>query len=102
MDLSLSGTIKEIFPTETFESGFSKREFVVTTEEQYPQDVKFELIKDKTALIDKFEKGQKVKVNFNVRGNEYNGRYFVNLQAWKLTSEGAAPASTSDDDDVPF
>lgn len=103
MELSVSGTIKEVFPVETFDSGFSKREFVVTTEEQYPQDVKFELFKDKTSLIDKFAKGQKVSVSFNVRGNEYNGRYFVNLQAWKITGEGSAPANTGgDDDDVPF
>ena len=54
MELKLSGKIKLINDTQTWDSGFSKREFVITTDEQYPQDVKFEVIKDKTSLLDNF------------------------------------------------
>lgn len=75
--------------TQTFSSGFTKREFVITTEEQYPQDLKFELIKDKTSLIDKFKENDTLKVSFNLRGNEYNGKYYVNLQAWRLETDNA-------------
>lgn len=114
--------------TQTFSSGFTKREFVVTTDEQYPQDIKFELIKEKTTAIDSFKDGDTLKVSFNMRGNEYNGKYYVNLQAWRVeadqnagspipppldpmaempaaTSSGSAPASSIDDigeDDLPF
>ena len=115
MDLQLQGRIKVIMDTQTFESGFSKREFVVTTQEQYPQDVKFEFLKDKTTVLDTYNVGDAVNVHFNIRGNEYNGRYFVNLQAWKMIgAEQAAPsaeaplptpppiAATADDDDLPF
>ena len=84
MSLQLTGTIKVIFQTETYPSGFTKREFVVTTKEQYPQDVKFELVKDKTAILDSLREGQEVTVHFNVRGNEYQGKYFVSLQGWKV------------------
>jgi len=35
-------------------------------------------------LIDQFNPGEEVNVLFNIRGREYNGRYFVNLQAWKI------------------
>lgn len=87
MNNQLTGTVKAIFDTQSFPSGFTKREFVITTAEQYPQDVKFELVKDKTSLIDKFTVGQSVTVSFNVKGNEYQGKYFVSLQAWKI--EGA-------------
>lgn len=89
-----NGTIKVIFDEQSFPSGFTKREFVVTTEhERYPQDLKFELVKDKCALIDPFNVGQQVAVNFDIRGNEYNGKYFVNLSAWKIQpAEGAAAA----------
>ena len=85
----LTGKLKVVLDVQTFNSGFTKREFVVTTEEQYPQDVKFELIKDKTSLIDSFKPNDNIKVSFNLRGNEYNGKYFVNLQAWRLETAAA-------------
>lgn len=80
-----TGKIKVISETQSFASGFTKREFVVTTaHDKYPQDLKFEVVKDKCDLLDNFSEGQDVIVNFDIRGNEYNGRYFVNLSCWKL------------------
>lgn len=84
MSLQLQGTIKVIFQAETYASGFTKREFVINTKEQYPQDVKFELVKDKTAILDSFSEGQEVVVHFNLKGNEFNGKYYVSLQGWKV------------------
>lgn len=92
MSLELSGKIKVIMDVQNFSSGFTKREFVLTTEEQYPQDVKLETIKDKTAMLDNLREGDQVKVSFNVRGNEYQGKYYVNLQAWRIENIGAASA----------
>lgn len=97
--MDIEGSVKVILETQTFNSGFQKREFVITTKEQYPQDVKFELIKDKIDLISPYKEGDLLKVHFNVRGNEYNGKYFVNLQAWRLEQLGGAssqPAATND------
>lgn len=115
MDLQLQGRIKVVMDTQTFDSGFSKREFIITTAEQYPQDVKFEFFKDKTTVLDAFTPNEEVTVHFNIRGNEYNGKYYVNLQAWKMEKAAAgaptesAPLPTpppiaagGDDDDLPF
>jgi len=102
MSLQLSGTIKVIFDTETFPSGFSKREFVITTAEQYPQDVKFEVVKDKCATLDKYAVGQQVTVSLNIRGKEYSGKYYVNLQAWRIEDEAAPVAAAPDDDELGF
>lgn len=89
-----SGTIKIIFDEQSFPSGFTKREFVVTTEaDKYPQDLKFELVKDKCGMISQFDQGQRVTVNFDIRGNEYNGKYFVNLSAWKIQAAGQSGGS---------
>ena len=90
----MEGKLKIVYETQNFgDKGFTKREFVVTmADEQYPQDVKFELIKDNTGLIDRFRLGDDVKVSFNLRGNEWNGRYFTNLQAWRLDSMGQSQA----------
>ncbi len=84
MSYEISGTLKVINEVQTFGSGFTKREFVVTTQEQYPQDIKLELVKDKTSLLDRLRVNDKVTVKFNIRGNEYQGKYFVNLQAWAI------------------
>lgn len=121
-----TGKLKVIFDTQTFTSGFTKREFVVTTGDQYPQDIKFELIKDKCSWLDNFSEGQEITVSFDIRGNEYKDKYYVNLNCWKIIGAGAggaqntsAPASapapqssatpsgepSSDDlrsDDIPF
>jgi len=108
MSNQTKGTVKAIFDTQTFSSGFQKREFVITTAEQYPQDIKFEVVKEKCGDLDRYTVGQSVTVHFNLRGNEYNGKYYVSLQAWKLEGAklspdpvAAIPAPVADGDDAP-
>jgi single-strand DNA-binding protein len=98
----LTGAVKAIMDQQTFASGFTKREFVVTSEDRYPQDVKFECVRDNCALVDKLNVGDRVTVTFDVRGNEYNGRYFVNLQAWKVNVADAAATGAPEDDAIPL
>jgi len=96
MSLQLNGTIKLIGEKQVFDSGFQKVEFVLTTnDEKYPQDVKFEIVQDKVDDFLKYNKvGSVVDVDFNVRGNEYKEKYYVNLTAWKVfKSQAAAPAT---------
>ena len=91
-----TGTVKHIMEQQTFPSGFSKREFVVTSEDRYPQDIKFECVKDRCALLDNVSEGQRVTVAFDLRGNAYNDRYFVNLSAWKVNPAGEDSAGSQD------
>lgn len=87
----LEGNIHKIEETQEFKSGFTKREFVVESKDgQYSQMIKFECVKDKTALVDGLSVGDKVKVHFDIRGNEYNGRFFVNLNAWRIEQDGGS------------
>lgn len=97
MSYEISGSIKVIFDTQTFDSGFSKREFVVTTEGKYPQDIKFECLQDKVELLNEFKQNQPVKVHFDIRGREYNDRYFVNLVAWRVEPLAGGASGGSDD-----
>ena len=93
----LTGTVIEIFEEQTFGSGFNKREFVVTDgADKYPQEIKFECVKEKVELVNNLNKGDKVKVTFDIRGREWKGSYFVNLAAWKIESAGAAAASSEE------
>lgn len=100
----MTGTVKLVMDEVTFPSGFNKREFVVTTEnDRYPQDIKFECVKNKVALLNDIERGQRIKVTFDLRGNEYNGRYYTNLSAWRVEPAGedtTAAAPASDDDSL--
>jgi hypothetical protein len=90
-----AGKLKWIGETQSFTSGFTKREFVVTTAaDKYPQDLKFEVVKDKCPLLDPFELGQDVQVSFDIRGNEYNGKYYVNLACWKIQAAGESSGSS--------
>ena len=105
MAYEISGTIKTIFDTQTFPSGFSKREFVITTEDKFPQDIKLECLKEKASLLDSVTEGQAVKVHFDINGREYNGRYFVNLNAWRVEAaaggEGAPAGNETRRDESP-
>ena len=89
----MKGTVKRLFDTWKSEtSEFYKREFVLTTAEQYPSDVKFSALKEKSDQLNGIQEGDKVLVKFDVRGREYNDRYYVDLNAWrveKMSAEGA-------------
>ncbi|MGC6427301.1 MAG: DUF3127 domain-containing protein [Akkermansiaceae bacterium] len=85
----LTGTLKVLEDTQTFASGFTKREFVIEVPDgQYPQMVKFECVRDKIDQLNSLSLGDTLKVTFDIRGNEYKGRYYVNLNAWKIQAEG--------------
>jgi hypothetical protein len=87
----LEGTLKHIYDVQTFASGFSKREFVVEVPDgKYPQMIKFECVKDKTSMLDGVRVGDAVKVAFDIRGSEYKERFYVNLNAWKLSKADGA------------
>lgn len=102
MSYEMTGKVKKIMDLMTFDSGFTKREFVITTAEQYPQDVKFETVRDKTSLCDQLSEGQEVTVHFDIRGNEYKDRFYVNLNAWRIqTGEASStPAASGDTGDA--
>jgi hypothetical protein len=102
----ISGTIKKVFEEQTFGSGFNKREFVLTIENgRFPQDIKFECVKDKVALVAALKPGSKVKVSFDLRGREWKDNYYVNLNAWKIEAAGGgkdgAPPPAEDDAPLP-
>ena len=91
-----TGKIKVIFDTQTFPSGFTKREFVVTVgDDNYPQDLKFEMLKDKCSWLDKFQPDQSVTVSFDIRGNEFKDKYYVNLNCWKILASDADGGGSS-------
>jgi single-strand DNA-binding protein len=99
MTFEIEGLLHKKYETESKSSSFQTREFVITTEGTYPQFVKFQLTQDKCGLLDSFQEGQKLKVSFDLRGREWQGKYFTNLNAWKIeqaASTSSIPAAPID------
>ena len=105
------GVVHSIAPTQTFgQNGFTKREFVIrlTGEGEnpaYPNYIALELIKDKCALMDQFQPGDELVVQFNLNGRLWNSpgkpeKCFTSLQAWRV--ERAGGQSQSAHSDAPF
>ena len=88
--MDISGKLKLINETKEYgNNGFRKREVVITTEEQYPQDLMIEFIQDKCDLLNSFQVGQSVKVDINLRGREWESpqgeiKYFNSIQGWRI------------------
>jgi len=83
--MEVIGKIIVLNDTETVGSnGFEKRLIVVETAEQYPQKVPVDFVQGKVNLLDDYLLGESVKISVNIRGNEYNGKYYVSLQGWKI------------------
>lgn len=130
--MEVVGILKVKYDTQNVSEKFKKRDLVVTTDydSPYPQDVQFQLTQDKCGLLDTFREGDMLKVQFNLRGREWNSpqgvKYFNTLEAWRVelvpgSMRGAPPVenqnkgpqlSTSttpsnyltpeDNDDLPF
>ena len=127
--MELQGTVKKIGETQTFASGFQKRELVLLTEEQYPQPIQIDFLSDKIDLLNNVSEGESVKVGINIRGKEWTNpqgevKYFNSISGWRLekvsgentnteapqpnTFQTPAPATSTDpfgdeqDDNLPF
>ena len=113
-ELALLGTIHKIFDEQKISDTFVKREFVIRTDtEKYPQLVKFELYQDKINMLMDKKEGQQVTVHFNIRGREWEDKFFVSLSCWKINMEQdaisplsdevkAIPETTIDSGELPF
>ncbi len=88
--MEVIGTLKVKFDTQKVSDRFQKREFVLTTEAStpYPQQVSFQVTQDKCTMLDQFNEGEDLKIQFNLRGREWNGpqgvKYFNTLEAWRI------------------
>ena len=124
--MEIIGKIKWIDETKEYGSnGFKKRELVITTEEQYPQNILVEFIQDKCEALNSFQIGNNVKIGINLRGREWTNpegqvKYFNSIQGWRIdlineemseeippmpptiSSENSDISTSEHEDDLPF
>lgn len=84
MAFETEGIVHKIFETENKTASFQAREFVIKQEGNYPQFIKFQLTQDRCDIISNYKEGDKIKVHFDLRGREWNDKYFTNLNAWRV------------------
>jgi hypothetical protein len=119
-ELKLTGKVIAIMEKQQVTDTFAKREFVIETDEQYPQMVKFELKQAACEDIDKHKIGDEITVFFNLQGRKWKNKenkdvYFVSVNAWRLEAvkgasndngssmpSAAEPPADSFADDLPF
>jgi hypothetical protein len=90
----LTGKVLQILPeqTGTGRNGqWSRQDFIVETQDQYPRKVCFSAWGDKVLQIKSIKADDNVKVSFNIESRDYNGRWYTDLRVWKI--EAAGPVS---------
>ncbi len=128
MSYELTGKLVVKYDTVQKTESFKTREFVVEKSEEINgrtivNYAKFQCVQDKTAIIDRVNTGDDIKVYFNIKGTKWEKEgkvnYFTNLDAWRieqlLQTGGKAPdndylepldtfSATAPDavDDLPF
>ncbi|MEY3243159.1 MAG: hypothetical protein RIR11_4598 [Bacteroidota bacterium] len=97
MAFEVVGRLHRLFATEQKSSSFQTREFVLEIPDgNYPQLIKFQSVQDRCAALDRFSEGDNIKVSFDLRGREWNGKYLTNLNAWRVEpSDGTEPSGNT-------
>lgn len=85
--MEITGTIKLLGNSEKVSDKLTKLQVVVTTDEQYPQDISIDFLNDKVDLLKNFKVGNKVIIGINLRGREYNGKYYNNIVGWRISQD---------------
>ena len=98
MALEIEGTLAQKLPVQSGNSArgpWAKQEFIL----EFP-DGNFTAKacftawgQEKVQDLAKYQVGDKVKVSFNLKSREYNGRWYNDLQIWKIAPAGAQPAA---------
>jgi single-strand DNA-binding protein len=98
-EITLKGRVLFVGVTESVgTNNFQKRTIAVEIGDQYPQQIGVEFVKEGCLKLDGVTIGDTVEIKANLRGREYQGKYYTSLQGWYLRKENAgtqpAPAQS--------
>ncbi|MCG9879610.1 MAG: DUF3127 domain-containing protein [Bacteroidia bacterium] len=97
MALDITGKIIQKLPitrgTSKAGKDWEKQEFIIETQETYPKKICIGLMGEKTRELEKFNPGQEVKVSLNIESREYQGKWYTNINAWRIEAAGASQGS---------
>ena len=104
--MEITGKIIAVLPEQggTSRNGneWKKQEYVLETHDQYPKKVCFQIFGSDRIAHAAIQPGEELTVSFDIESREYQGRWFTNINAWKVTRQAeAAPVAPVAADD-PF
>ena len=94
---SLPGLVHEIGELVEHDSGFTKQELVIVTNDYKPTLVKFEFLNKSTIQLFGLGKNEKVKVTFRIEGREWDGRVLNNVIGTKVEKVSEQKVDMSND-----
>lgn len=71
---------------------WSKQEFVIETQEQYPRKVCMSVMNEKINDLDNINVGDIIKASLNIESREYNGKWYTDVRAWRIEPQGGTQA----------
>ena len=94
-NLEIEGRISQKLPVQSGQSArglWERQDFVLEFQDgNFPTSVCFTAWgSDKVKDLNQFQVGDNVKVAFNIRGREYNGKWYNDLRVWRISPAGAA------------
>lgn len=95
MALELEGTLRQKMGVQSGTSArgaWAKQEFILEFPDgNFTSQACFTAWgQEKVAELDKYQVGDRIKVSFNLKSREYNGRWYNDLQIWRIAPAGAA------------
>jgi hypothetical protein len=87
--MEVTGKIIAVLPIQegTSKAGnpWKKRYYVLETQETYPKKIAFYVFgTDRVAQYENITVGLTVRVNFDIESREWQGRWFTDIQGWKI------------------
>lgn len=125
MNLEITGKLITLLPEQTGQGKngpWTKQEFILETEDQYPKKICISGWNDTAKLVQAIKPFSSVKLSISIESREYNGRWYTDVRAWKIeaiagtgNASSSAPMDTAanapdpleaslqqDQDDLPF
>lgn len=68
---------------------WSKQEFVIETFDTYPRKVCLSVMNEKVNELERYNVGDTVNASLNIESREYNGRWYTDVRAWKISNQQA-------------
>ena len=114
MSYELTGKLIAKYDTVQRTESFKTREFAIEKSDDFNgrtilNYAKFQCVQDKTAILDKVNIGDEVKIYFNIKGSKWekDGKtnYITNLDAWRIEqilnpAQGQKEANTENQEPV--
>lgn len=119
---TVTGIVHKVMETQQISDKFAKKEIVIKTDGDYPQYILVQFTQQKISLLDHTVTGQRVVIDYNLRGREYSkdGKtsYFLSCEGWRIKTDNVTfdkeappitaakvignPVSNQADEELPF